>query len=149
MKAALLDVNVLVALFDPNHPNHETAHQWFGRNRKRGWATCPITINGCVRVLSNPAYPSFDTTPGEVILKLRTLCENREHQFWTESVSLLQESLFRPAKIKGHQTVTDVYLLGLAVVNDGVLATFDRSIPFEAVAGARREHVAAIGTSDS
>lgn len=43
MSIALLDVNVLVALFDPAHPNHEDAHRWFGRNRKRGWATCPMT----------------------------------------------------------------------------------------------------------
>ena len=74
MSIALLDVNVLVALFDPAHNNHEDAHRWFGRNRKHGWATCPITINGCIRVLSNPAYPTVEATPAGVAVRLRGLC---------------------------------------------------------------------------
>src|SRR5713226_6496670 len=49
---ALLDVNVLVALFDPAHVHHEAAHAWFGANRKNRWATCALTENGFVRVLS-------------------------------------------------------------------------------------------------
>jgi hypothetical protein len=61
MRAALLDVNVLIALFDPGHPNHEDAHRWFSRNRKQGWATCAVTINGCIRVLSSPSYPADET----------------------------------------------------------------------------------------
>ena len=52
---ALLDVNVLIALFDPVHGHHEPAHAWFAHNRPFGWATCPITENGLVRVLSNMA----------------------------------------------------------------------------------------------
>ena len=59
---ALLDVNVLVALFDPAHLHHEAAHVWFGRNRSRRWATCPLTENALVRVLSNPSYPGRCTT---------------------------------------------------------------------------------------
>jgi len=59
---ALLDVNVLVALFDPNHTLHEPAHRWFETERESGWATCPITENGLVRVLSNPKYPGRQTT---------------------------------------------------------------------------------------
>lgn len=111
MSICLLDTNVLVALFDPAHPNHEDAHKWFGANRRRGWATCPLTINGCVRVLTNPAYPTVEARP-------------------------VEEDLFRPRFIPGHQTITDVYLLGLAVRRKGMLATFDRSIPLKAVIGA-------------
>ncbi len=145
MSIALLDVNVLVALFDAAHPNHEDAHRWFGRNRKRGWATCPVTINGCVRVLSNPAYPTVETTPAEVVSRLRTLCASSDHHFWSDSVSLLQVSLFRPHLITGHQKITDVYLLGLALRHGGRLATFDRSIPLHAVVGAGSHHFELIG----
>ena len=53
--ASLLDVNVLVALFDPDHVHHEAAHVWFAATRGAGWATCPLTENGVVRVLSNPS----------------------------------------------------------------------------------------------
>jgi uncharacterized protein len=136
LSIALLDVNVLVALFDPAHDNHEDAHRWFGRNRKLGWATCPITINGCIRVLSNPAYPTVEATPAEVVGRLRGFVATGDHYFWEDSVSLTDESLFRPSMIGGHQKITDAYLLGLAVRNHGRLATFDRSIPFKAVHGA-------------
>jgi len=147
VSVALLDVNVLVALFDPAHPNHEDAHQWFGRNRKRGWATCPLTANGCIRVLSNPAYPTVTATPREVASRLRILCASRDHHWWEDSVSLLDEGLFRTHAIQGHQKITDVYLLGLAVRRQGKLVTFDRSIPVKAVAGAG--HLELIGAVSS
>jgi predicted nucleic acid-binding protein len=56
---ALLDVNLLIALFDPAHVHHEAAHGWFARNGKDCWATCPLTENAFVRILSNPAYPGW------------------------------------------------------------------------------------------
>jgi len=149
MSIGLLDVNVLIALFDPNHTNHEAVHHWFGRNRKRGWATCAVTINGCVRVLSSPAYPSFDTTPAEVISRLRALCASPDHHFWNKSVSLLDDKLFRPSWIMGHQTITDIYLLGLAVQHNGALVTLDRSISLKAVVGARSEHLQVLGAEVS
>ena len=51
----LLDVNMLVSLFDGRHVNHDAAHYWFGTTFAANWATCSITEAGCVRVLSNPA----------------------------------------------------------------------------------------------
>ncbi len=145
MKAALLDVNVLVALFDPAHPNHEDAHAWFGAERKGGWATCPITIAGCIRVLSNPAYPSFNVTPAEVISRLRKVCADAAHQFWSDDVSLLDARLVHPHHIAGHQKITDAQLLALAVQHKGKLATFDRGIPLKAIAGASSDHVLLLG----
>jgi len=149
MTPALLDVNVLISLFDPAHLNHEDAHLWFGRNRKRGWATCPVTINGCVRVLSNPAYPTVEATPAEVISRLRVLCASAGHQFWTDEVSLLDESLFRAPMIGGHQKITDAYLLGLSVRHSGRLVTFDRAIPVKAVVGATSGCLEVLGGAGS
>jgi toxin-antitoxin system PIN domain toxin len=145
MSIALLDVNVLVALFDPAHVDHDDAHQWFGRNRKQGWATCPITINGCVRVLSNAAYPTVSATPSEVATRLRMLCSTSDHHFWEDSVSLTDDTVFRVTGIAGHQKITDVYLLGLAVRNHGRLATFDRHIPMKAVPQATNANLVFIG----
>jgi len=139
-------VNVLVALFDPSHDSHEDAHRWLGRNRKHGWATCPITINGCVRVLSNPAYPNAAETPADMIGRVRSFCSATDHHFWADSVSILDESLFRPSMVAGHQKITDAYLLGLAVRNHGRLATFDRSIPMRAVPGAGPSNLVLIGS---
>ena len=147
MSVALLDVNVLVALHDPSHPNYEDAHAWFKTHRKRGWATCPLTVNGCIRVLSNPSYPTVETTPGEVAVRLRVLCGAPDHHFWEDNISLLDESRFRPSLIPGHQMVTDIYLLALAVAHHGKLATFDRSIPIKPVVGAEPQHLELLGSS--
>jgi toxin-antitoxin system PIN domain toxin len=147
MSIALLDVNVLVAIFDASHQNHDAAHRWFGRNRRFGWATCPLTVNGCVRVISNPAYTSIEATPAEVINRLRSFCAAPDHHFWADSASLTDESLFRVPLIAGHQKITDAYLLGLAVRNHGKLATFDRSVLLKAVPGAGLANLALIGTA--
>lgn len=136
MSVSLLDVNMLIALFDPCHVHHDRAHEWFGRNRKYGWATCPLTLNGCIRVLSSPAYPTVETSPPEVITHLRKLCEDSHHEFWPDSVSLLEDNLFRPQMITGPRALTDVYLLGLAVRRHGRLATFDAGISLAPVTGA-------------
>lgn len=63
-RIALLDVNVLVALFDPDHVHHEAAQAWFSANRLHGWATCPLTENRLVRILSHPATGSDRGGPG-------------------------------------------------------------------------------------
>ena len=38
-RPALLDVNLLIALFDPDHVHHDLAHDWFADNRGRGFAS--------------------------------------------------------------------------------------------------------------
>src|ERR1035437_4153513 len=133
MSIALLDVNVLVALFDPAHTNHEDAHQWFGRHRKYGWATCPIIINGCIRVLSNPAYPTVEATPAEVAGRLRSLCSTAAHHFWADSVSLMDEALFRPSMIQQRK----------------VEAAFDEDADDALGGAAQREGVARSGGDES
>ncbi len=133
-RPALLDVNVLIALFDPEHVHHEAAHAWFGTQRESGWATCPLTENAAVRILSNPAY-GFTTAPKELARRLAAFRESGHHSFWPDDLSLCDTTVFDLAV--GHRQLTDVYLLGLAVARDGFLATFDRSIPLKAVRGAR------------
>ena len=46
---ALLDVNVLIALLDAGHVHHTRASQWLISEIGHGWASCPLTQNGCVR----------------------------------------------------------------------------------------------------
>jgi toxin-antitoxin system PIN domain toxin len=143
-RVALLDVNVLVALFDPDHIHHDLAHDWFSDNRTGGWATCPITENGLVRVLTNPQYDSPVSTASAVIDRLKKFRASGHHEFWPDDVSLADESLFKAGWARGHRQVTDVYLLGLAHRRRGRLATMDRSIPLTGVVGASRDSVAVI-----
>ena len=136
MSLSLPDVNVLVALHDPAHVHHEAAHGWFAHARSHGWATCPLTLNGCARILSNPNYPNFEASVEDVIARLRTLCSVPHHHFWSEELSLLDEKVFRPSHIAGPRQITDIYLLAVAVFHGGELVSFDQSIPWKAVVGA-------------
>jgi len=145
MSIALLDVNVLIGLLDPAHVTHEEAHAWFSRHRRQGWATSPVTLNRCVRILSNPAYLSVEATPAQVVSHLRRFCEAKDHHFWQDSLAITDPRVFVPEMIGGHAKITDACLLALAVRNGGRLATFDRSIPIKAVVGARPENVELLG----
>jgi uncharacterized protein len=136
MSAALLDVNVLIALLDPDHLNHADAHRWFGSGDRERWATCPLTINGCVRILSGSGYLSQPFPSSEAASLLRERCAHGDHESWPADISLLDESRFHLSKLSGSKQLTDVYLLALAVAHRGKLVTFDRSIPWRAVVGA-------------
>ncbi len=143
-RVALLDVNLLIALFDPDHVHHELAHDWFEDNRADGWATCPITENAFIRILSNPAYGLPLTRAASLAHALRAFCSSGHHHFWLDDVSLRDDSLF-DLTVVGHRHLTDVYLLGLAKKMGGRLATFDRTIPAKAVRGAAGKTLEVIG----
>jgi toxin-antitoxin system PIN domain toxin len=148
-RVALLDVNVLLALSNPKHTHHETAHDWFADHNALGWATCAITQNGFIRVLSNPAAGAGAFRPGEVVDLLRRFCSAKEHVFWADTISLTDNRLFNPSLIRGYRQVSDIYLLGLAKKMGGYLATFDAGIPLGAVVGATRDTITVISTGDS
>jgi uncharacterized protein len=147
-RIALLDVNLLVALFDPEHVHHELAHDWFAGQRGDGWATCPVTENGFIRVLANPAFGGSVVRPVELFDRLRTFCGSGHHHFWPDAVSLRDRAIFNPALVAGHRQITDIYLLGLALKMGGRLATFDRAIPVKAVVGAKAEHLQVLTAVD-
>jgi uncharacterized protein len=147
-RVALLDVNVLVALFDGDHVHHDITHDWFADNRGSGWATCPLTENGLVRVLTNPKYGGTVASVAEVFDRLRRFQKSGHHHFWPDGISLADSSLFKPSLVRGSRQLTDVYLLGLAHKNGGCLATFDRSISSAAVAGAGPDLLVVVGPGD-
>jgi toxin-antitoxin system PIN domain toxin len=138
-RIALLDVNLLLALFVADHVHHDVAHDWFADHRADGWATCSITENGLVRILANPRYETGESTVPAVIDRLRQFRASGEHHFWPNEISLTDTELFDTARFRGHRQLTDVYLLGLARHHGGCLATLDRSIPLAAVRGATRD----------
>ncbi len=146
-RVALLDVNVLVALFDPDHGHHELAHDWFAEHVTHGWATCAVTETAFVRVVASPAYGGHTGRAAAIVDRLRMFCASGHHRFWEEMLSLTDRSVFDLSYASGHRQLTDIYLLGLAVKMRGRLATFDRGIPLRAVVGATPETLAVISTS--
>ena len=147
-RVALLDVNVLIALFFPDHVHHEIAHDWFADHCHHGWATCPITENGFVRVVSQLRTEQGLVRPSQAIQHLSKFCEDRHHHRWQDVVSLSDGRLFAADRIPSHKAVTDVYLLGLAHTMKGCLVTFDRTIRQKAVRGLVSDTVQVIAPSD-
>lgn len=141
MSRALLDINVLLALLDADHVDHRRAREWLESEIAQGWASCAITQNGFVRILSQPRYPS-PVSPAVAIERLARATASPHHQFWSCSISLLDEETIDRSRLHSPRQVTDAYLLALAVSHDSRLATFDRSVPLSAVAGAAERHLA-------
>ena len=128
MKGYLLDTNVLIALFWPSHAQHDRAAKWFARHRAKGWATCPITEAGFVRIVSNPAFSRDAVTPREAAGVLAANAAAKDHVFWPDELPFTEAIVFAGARLVGQQQVIDAYLLGLALKRGGMLATLDEGI---------------------
>jgi toxin-antitoxin system PIN domain toxin len=138
---ALLDINVLIALLD--HAMHARATDWLAANVRAGWASCPITQNGCLRIMSHPSYPNA-VPVGAVVERLREVVATVHHRFWPDDVSILDADIGDHTRIHGPRQVTDVYLLALAVRHRGCFVSFDAGIPLAAIRGAERKHLVAL-----
>lgn len=130
---SLFDVNVLIALVDGDHLHHETATQIFQETVLDGWATCPITENGFLRILGHPSYPGGPGSPEEARRLLAAYRAAPGHQFWADDISLTDRSLID--ELPPSKGLTDVYLLALATKHGGKLVTFDQRIDVSLVVG--------------
>ena len=122
---ALLDVNVLIALAWPNHVHHAVARRWFEERRGDGWATCPLTEAGFVRVSCNPAVVRHPVTPLEAIAVLERLTQLESHTFWPLDQSILHLPKVIGTRIQGYRQISDALLLAVAMQRNGQLATLD------------------------
>lgn len=137
---ALLDVNVLIAILDTDHVSHGTAMSWLNAYGSEGWASCAITQNGCLRIMSSSGYTNRRPVP-EVAARLRDATATVVHHFWHDDVSLLDSRVVDTTRILGPGQLTDVYLLALAVSRGGRFVTLDKSVSIRAVHGAMPSHL--------
>ncbi len=140
MLRALLDVNVLIALCDGYHEHHKLATQWLLAHADAGWASCPLTQNGAIRIMSQPKYPN-PRPISDVMAQIQAMCQGPSHLFWPDNVSLIDSQSFHQKLIHGHNQITDLYLLGLAVKHGGRFITIDGAIPLTPVVGAKTQHL--------
>jgi len=131
----LLDVNVLIALIDPTHVQHDHAHDWFARTGRRAWATCPLTENGVLRIVGNSRYPSSPGNPAAVAELMAVFLALGGREFWPDDVSLFDAARVDTTRLLNSAQITDSYLLTLARAHGGKLATFDRHMVTSAVVG--------------
>jgi toxin-antitoxin system PIN domain toxin len=138
---ALLDVNVWIALLDDAHQFSEEANAFIESPEAR-IATCPLVENGVIRIMAMPSYGRGGGLPmHQVRQRLQHACATLDHAFWPDDVSLRDDTLVDFSRVQGHQQVTDLYLLALAVRHGGRLVTFDRAVALSSVRGATAEHL--------
>ncbi len=140
MRRTLLDVNVLLALLDADHVDHTSAWSWFDGGVGAGWASCAITENGFVRIISQPRYPG-PIAPSQAVSLLAGARGGGDHAFWPCDVSVLDATVVDATRVHGPRQLTDAYLLALAVAHGGRFVTFDRRLALSAVPGAEPEHL--------
>lgn len=105
--------------------HHHAAWLWFAEHRPIGWATCPITEAGFVRVSCNPAAVRHTVTPRDAISLLQRLTRLESHSFWSLDRSIVAMRPEIVDRIQGYCQVTDALLLALAIQHGGLLATLD------------------------
>ncbi len=138
----LLDINVLIALLDPAHVQHDTAHDWFATHGESSWATCPLTENGVLRIVGHARYPNTPGSPAAVAPLVAQLRQRPGHVFWPDDLSLVDPAWVDASRLLSAGQVTDSYLLALACAHGGQLASFDRRLVTDAVRdGARGLHL--------
>jgi hypothetical protein len=129
----LLDINVLIALIDSTHIQHDRAHAWFAATGHKAWATCPLTENGVLRIVGHPRYPNSPGSPAAAAELLSVFCKLPGHVFWPDDVSLLDGEKVNANRLLDSAQITDSYLLLLARAHAGQLATLDQRIVTSAV----------------
>jgi toxin-antitoxin system PIN domain toxin len=141
---SLLDTSVLISLLDANHIHHRLTAKWLQTHGQAGWASCPITLNGCIRILSQPSYPN--RLPMQTVVEgLRQAMQNPLHEFWADDVNPATTAAIDWAYTVRPVQLTDVYLLALAVAHDARFVTQDQGIALACVPQARGEQLVVLG----
>jgi len=140
---ALLDLNVLRALFDGDHVDHRRARAWPDAGIAAGWASGAITQNGLVRIVGQPRYPN-PVSPSQAVHRPAEASNDEHHEYWPCSVGLLDPSVIDRSRLLGSRQVTDAHLLALATARGGRLVTFDQTIDLRSAHGARPANLALI-----
>ena len=130
-----IDEDLLIAVLDAEHLHHEAARRWLRDNIQHGWATCPITQNGCLRIMAQTGYSN--TLPASLVAqRLREATATDHHRFWPDEVTLLDADIVDWTRMIGAKQIADIYLLALAVRRGGRFATFDARVASNTVPGA-------------
>ncbi|MDR1387009.1 MAG: hypothetical protein LBJ44_05370 [Propionibacteriaceae bacterium] len=148
MTTALLDVNVLLALGDQDHVQHALVTKWFVENADQGWATCPVTENGFVRIISQPGYANHTTTV-DALERLASAVGDPAHEFWPCDLSLTAADQVERSRLLGPSQVTDAYLLALAVSRGGRFVTLDQRVDWCVALAARPESLLVLASLET
>ena len=123
----LLDVNVLIALTEPEHIHHRVVMKWFNAPAL-DWGLCAFSEAGFLRVTTNSKAGSNTVEESNAVLA--ALESHPGYRYWPITAGWLTLAAPFRERVFGHQQITDAFLLGLAVKEHGVLVTLDKAFKF-------------------
>lgn len=109
-------------------------------NRSNGWATCPLTENACIRIMSQSSYPGRLNVE-DIADRLHRATLATDHHFWPDDIRLTDVTKFDHSLMTNSKHLTDNYLLALAVHHSGCLAMFDEGIKIQVILSATAQHL--------
>ncbi len=136
---SLLDVNVLISMLDATHKYHAATTGWLDQHKDL-WASCPITQNGYLRIVTQEKYPNRISIKQAIEILSQAVAKPR-HKFLADNISLLDRRHVAHRHIKGHKQLTDIYLLALSVSHGARFVTLDRGVSSVAVPQANNASV--------
>jgi predicted nucleic acid-binding protein len=110
------------------------------RKDERLWATCPLTENRFLRIISTRSY-SNPITLGDARSLLKAQTARTGHNFWPDDLSVADDTIVDHRYLLHPSQITDAYLLALAAKHNGRLVTFDPTVPLAAARNARPENL--------
>ena len=118
MTAALLDVNVPIALIDTEHLHYHVAIDWFAAHATAGRVSCPLTQNGAAPILAGSSCPGLPGPAAATAGPVATMGARPHHRFWPDAISRFDAVHVDLAKLPGGWLALD-RRLRTAAVPDG------------------------------
>ena len=124
----LLDVNVLLALLWPTHPDFAVADAWFRSHSQETWATCALTQSGFIRISAQNSFKHGGRSLDAIAAGLEMATASVRHRFLTIDFSFKTVGEICTGGVIGHRQITDAYLLALAVKSNAKFVTLDTGV---------------------
>lgn len=123
------DVNVLVALFRPDHRYHRAAAAWWAASSDRGepFSVPDVVWSGFTRVVTNGRIFEEPASFAQAQDFVGALLAQPTHATWVAHARTLEEFARLGADVSARgNLVTDVYIAACAATYGGTVVTFDR-----------------------
>lgn len=124
----VVDVNVLLALFRPDHVHHDRASRWWAAARAEGepFTVPDVVWVGFFRLVTHPRVYSVPASVDEAHEFYDAVCaQDRYLRFAGDARTLPEFLRLARAGVRGN-LVSDAYIAASAAITGAAVVTFDR-----------------------
>lgn len=123
----LPDVNILVALYRPDHVHHEPASEWWESSAHETFTVPDAAWSGFIRTATNRRIWADPASASEAWDFARSVMEQSTHRSFPSDAGVLAHFERLCREVNAHANlVSDAYLAASAVAVGGTVVTFDR-----------------------